>query len=115
VKYGCRFDRPFWRARLQDAWGEAPIAWHYGARRCGKATLAEKLVESETLFVHCDLPTTEELVRDPQMYFKGCKKPTIVFDEIQQLQDPSRVLKIGADPFSKIENSGHRFFNADGR
>lgn len=115
MKYGCRFDRPFWRARLQDAWGEAPIAWHCGARRCGKATLAEKLVESETLFVHCDLPTTEELVRDPQMYFKGCKKPTIVFAEIQQLQDPSRVLKIGADPFSKIENSGHRFFNAGGR
>ncbi|MBL8692558.1 MAG: ATP-binding protein [Planctomycetes bacterium] len=95
-------DRPFWKERLQQAWSEAPIAWLCGVRRCGKTTLAESLGESETLFVNCDLPATEELVRDPQMFFKGCKKPAIVFDEIHQLPDPSRVLKIGADLFPKL-------------
>ncbi|MCB1128938.1 MAG: DUF4143 domain-containing protein, partial [Verrucomicrobiae bacterium] len=41
----------------------------------------------------------EDMVRDPQLFYRGCSKPVVVFDEIHQLRDPARVLKIGADGF----------------
>src|SRR5512136_1715858 len=43
------------------------------------------------------------MVRDPQVFFRGCSKPVVVFDEIHQLRDPARVLKIGADGFPKLK------------
>ena len=43
------------------------------------------------------------MVRDPQVFFRGCSKPVVVFDEIHQLRDPARVLKIGADVFPKLK------------
>lgn len=39
------------------------------------------------------------MLRDPQVFFRDCGKPVVVFDEIHQLADPARVLKIGADGF----------------
>jgi predicted AAA+ superfamily ATPase len=96
--------RPFWEKRIHDAWREVPIAWLAGVRRSGKTTLAQSLGSSnETLYVNCDLPITEDRVRDPQLFFKNCEKPIVVFDEIHQLSDPSRVLKIGADLFPNLK------------
>jgi len=95
--------RPFWRQRIEQAWRAAPIAWLCGVRRCGKTTLAESLGPEGLLYVNCDLPAVEELVRDPPMFFRGCAQPVVVFDEIHQLRDPARVLKIGADAFPKIK------------
>jgi predicted AAA+ superfamily ATPase len=94
--------RPFWLRRITSAWQEAPIAWLCGVRRCGKTVLAESLGPEQTLFVNCDLPSAEDMVRDPQVFFRSCKKPVVVFDEIHQLRDPARVLKIGADLFPKL-------------
>jgi hypothetical protein len=94
--------RPFWSQRITTAWQEAPIAWLCGVRRCGKTVLAESLGPEQTQLVNCDLPSAEDMVRDPQVFFRSCKKPVVVFDEIHQLRDPARVLKIGADLFPKL-------------
>jgi len=42
------------------------------------------------------------MVRDPALFYRNCSKPVVVFDEIHQLRDPSRVLKVGADMFPRI-------------
>ena len=97
------FNRPFWQRRLEQAWRDAPIAWLCGVRRSGKTTLAASLGSKRTLYVNCDLPTTEDMVRDPQVFFRSVGKPVVVFDEIHQLRDPARVLKIGADGFPKLK------------
>jgi predicted AAA+ superfamily ATPase len=96
-------ERPFWQRRIEDAWREAPIAWLCGVRRGGKTTLAESLGPKRTLYVNCDLPAVEDMVRDPQVFFRSVDRPVVVFDEIHQLRDPARVLKIGADRFPKVK------------
>lgn len=96
------FDRPFWQQRLELAWREAPIAWLAGVRRVGKTTLAQSLGAGRALYVNCDLPVVEDMVRDPQLFFRGCDRPIVIFDEIHQLRDPSRVLKVGADLFPHL-------------
>ena len=95
--------RPFWLQRIEEAWRLAAIAWLCGVRRCGKTTLAESLGAERTLYLNCDLSTVEDMVRDPQLFFRGCAKPVVVFDEIHQLRDPARVLKIGADGFPNLK------------
>lgn len=94
--------RPFWQRRIESSWREAPIAWLCGVRRSGKTTLAESLGPERLLYLDCDLPSVEEMVRDPQLFYRGCSRPIVVFDEIHQLRDPARVLKIGADLFPKL-------------
>ena len=96
-------ERAFWQQRIEKAWREAPITWLCGVRRSGKTTLAKSLGKEHVLFVNCDLPTAEDMVRDPQVFFRGCSKPIVVFDEIHQLRDPARVLKIGADDFPTLK------------
>ena len=95
-------DRPFWLKRVESAWKDAPIVWLSGVRRVGKTTLAQGLGVDRMLYVNCDLPATEDMVRDPALFYRNCHKPVVVFDEIHQLRDPSRVLKIGADMFPKL-------------
>ena len=97
------YPRPFWLQRIEQAWQEAPIAWLCGVRRCGKTTLAEALGGERALFVNCDLPSVEDMVRDPQLFYRSCTRPVVVFDEIHQLRDPARILKIGADVFPKLK------------
>ncbi len=95
--------RTFWQQRIEDAWREAPIAWLCGVRRCGKTTLAKSMGAERIRYINCDLPAVEDMVRDPQVFFRGCTKPVVVFDEIHQLRDPARVLKIGADEFPELK------------
>jgi uncharacterized protein len=95
-------DRPFWLGRIESAWKDAPVVWLSGVRRVGKTTLARSLGADRTLYVNCDLPAVEDMVRDPGLFYSNCQKPVVVFDEIHQLRDPSRVLKIGADMFPQV-------------
>ncbi|MEW6683493.1 MAG: ATP-binding protein [Nitrospirota bacterium] len=94
--------RPFWQARIESAWREAPIVWLSGVRRSGKTTLAQSLGAEQTFYVNCDLPAVEDMVRDPVLFYRNCPKPAVIFDEIHQLRDPSRVLKVGADLFPHL-------------
>jgi predicted AAA+ superfamily ATPase len=94
-------DRPLWQARLTAAWKQAPIVWLTGPRRVGKTVLARSLPDAE--FLNCDLPSTADRLRDPETYFRSVRHRTVIFDEIHQLPDPSRLLKIGADDFPRLK------------
>lgn len=95
-------DRPYWQSRIQDAWREAPIVWLSGVRRSGKTTLASSLPSEGVLHLDCDLPSTAAVVADPELFYRSCGKSVVVFDEIHQIPDPSRLLKIAADHFPGI-------------
>lgn len=97
-------ERPHWKKRIENAWKEVPVVWLSGVRRSGKTTLAQGLREpKEILYINCDLPVTEDRVRDPELFFRSCEKPVVVFDEVHQLSDPSRLLKVGADLFPQLK------------
>jgi len=93
--------RPFWTDRLVAAWKQAPIVWLTGPRRAGKTVLAQSLPGAE--FFNCDLPSVAERLRDPESFFRSVKKKFVVLDEVHQLPDPSRLLKIGADAFPQLK------------
>jgi uncharacterized protein len=93
--------RPFWTDRLVAAWKQASIVWLTGPRRAGKTVLAQSLPHAE--FLNCDLPSVAERLRDPESFFRSVKKKFVVLDEVHQLPDPSRLLKIGADAFAKLK------------
>lgn len=92
--------RPFWQERLARSWQRAPIVWLTGVRRIGKTTLAKQLEHAE--FLNCDLPSTARRVEDPELFFRTLEARTVVFDEIHQLPDPSRILKIAADEYPHL-------------
>jgi predicted AAA+ superfamily ATPase len=93
-------DRPFWTERLADGWKQAAIVWLTGPRRTGKTVLAQSLPDA--VFLNCDLPGVAERLRDPESFYRSVGKRLVVFDEVHQLPDPSRLLKIGADEFPKL-------------
>ena len=88
------FPRPFWLQRIEQAWAAAPIAWLCGVRRCGKTTLAESLGQDRAVYINCDLPTVEDRVRDPQVFFQSCTKPVVVFDEIHHGGSQTEIVKM---------------------
>ncbi len=93
--------RPFWINRIQSAWKKAPVVWLSGIRRVGKTTLASELDGAELL--NCDLPSTQRLLADPEAFYRSLDKDVVIFDEVHQLPDPSRLLKIGADVFPHLK------------
>jgi len=95
-------ERPYWVRRIEESWQEAPIVWLAGVRRAGKSTLALSLGPERVNYINCDLPVVEDMIRDPEFFYKNCEKPIVVFDEIHQLKDPARVLKVGADGFPHL-------------
>jgi predicted AAA+ superfamily ATPase len=95
--------RDFWINRLRQVWERVPIAWLAGVRRVGKTVLVRSLPEAECLYVNCDLPRTSQAVADPEFFFHQVKQPVVIFDEIHQLPDPTRLLKIGADVFPRLK------------
>lgn len=94
-------ERPFWLQRMEHAWRQVPILWLSGVRRVGKTVLAKSLPEAE--FVNCDLPSSAEQLANPERYFRTRTKPLLILDEVHQLPDPSRLLKIAADAFPDLK------------
>ncbi len=93
--------RPLWNQRLFAGWQKASIIWLTGPRRVGKTVLAQSLSGAE--FLNCDLPAVAERLRDPEMFYRTSQCDLVIFDEVHQLPDPSRLLKIGADEFPKLK------------
>ena len=94
-------ERPLWNERLTAAWKQASIVWLTGPRRAGKTVLAQSIPDAE--FLNCDLPSVAERLHDPESFFRAVRKRVVIFDEVHQLPDPSRLLKIGADAFPKLK------------
>jgi predicted AAA+ superfamily ATPase len=94
-------NRTLWSARLAAAWRQAPIVWLTGVRRTGKTVLARSV--SDATFLNCDLPSVAERLRDPESFLASLQHPVVVLDEVHQLPDPSRVLKIAADAFPRLK------------
>ncbi len=92
-------ERSFWIEKIKNAWKSVSIVWLSGVRRVGKTTLARFFEKEGALYLNCDLPSAKEMTLDPEIFYKNCKNKIIIFDEIHQLPDPSRILKIGADVF----------------
>lgn len=86
--------------RLERAWQEVPLVWLAGVRRAGKTVLAKEFSDSE--FLNCDLPGEVWRLEDPEAFFKSVRKPLVVLDEVHQLPDPSRILKIATDAFPHL-------------
>lgn len=95
--------RPFWLNRIELSWQEAPIVWLAGVRRVGKTTLAQSLGPERIAYINCDLPITHDILADPELFYRNCSAPVVVFDEVHQLRDPSIVMKIGADHFPHLK------------
>ncbi len=93
-------ERPFWQGRILDTWKKVPIAWLTGVRRAGKTVLATSLPDATHL--NCDLPSAARQLTDPESFFATVATPRLLLDEVHQLADPSRVLKIAADAFPKL-------------
>lgn len=92
--------RGLWLKELEASFKRASICWLSGVRRVGKTTLARALPDA-TLF-NCDLPDVAARLEDPVRFFKSVETPRIVLDEVHQLPDPARLLKIAADEFPKL-------------
>ncbi|MBI4954007.1 MAG: ATP-binding protein [Myxococcales bacterium] len=92
--------RPYWHGRLHAAWRRAPIVWLSGVRRVGKTTLAKSIPGA--LYLNCDLPSTAEHLADPERFLRSVDAAVVVLDEVHQLPDPSRLLKIAADEHPKL-------------
>ena len=93
--------RPVWIERINNAWRAASIVWLAGPRRTGKTVLAQAIHNS--MFLNCDLPSVAERMQEPETFFRSVEKQIIIFDEVHQLVDPSRVLKIAADSFPHLK------------
>lgn len=93
--------RSSWIDRINRAWKASSVVWLSGVRRVGKTTLARQLPGVELL--NCDLPSTYRRLEDPERFLASFEGDAIVFDEIHQLADPSRLLKIAADEFSHLK------------
>lgn len=73
--------------------------WLSGVRRVGKTTLARSLAGQ---YLNCDLPSVARQLEDPERFFATSEGPVVIFDEIHQLADPARILKIAADEFGHL-------------
>ncbi len=71
-----------------------------GVRRVGKTVLAKEFDDSE--FLNCNLPGEVWRLEDPEAFFKSVRKPLMILDEVHQLPDPSRILKIATDAFPHL-------------
>lgn len=100
VKSVFVISRAFWINRIQRSWQRARIVWLTGVRRVGKTTLARAIPDA--VYLNCDLPRTARELEEPERFFRSLSTPILILDEVHQLDDPSRVLKIAADAFPEL-------------
>lgn len=76
-------------------------------RRAGKTILTKRALaeinNDEERSFNCDLPSVAKRCADPEQLLKALPPGIVVFDEVHQLPDPSRLLKIAADQFPELK------------
>jgi hypothetical protein len=95
-------ERSSWIKRIEETWEEAPIVWLSGVKGVGKTTLIEGLGTQRTLRVDCDPARSAHIALDPELFFRACDRPVVVFDDVLRLPDAIKVLKTGADLFREL-------------
>ncbi|MBI1731491.1 MAG: ATP-binding protein [Gammaproteobacteria bacterium] len=107
--------RPFWTARIEDAWKRRNVVWLSGIRRVGKTVLCRSLPDIE--YFDCELPRTRRAMEDPQAFLDDIRGKRVVLDEIHRLDNPSQLLKIAADhyPDLKVIATGSSTLSASGK
>lgn len=96
------FERPFWVKKIKDCWKKRPIVWLSGVRQVGKTTLSKMFDGS--VYLNCDLPSVARQIEDPESFYDELDEGTIIiFDEVHRIQDPSLLLKIGADNYPHLK------------
>ena len=108
--------RPFWVDRIETLWRSRNIVWLAGARRLGKTVLGRQIPEAQVF--NCDLPSVRERLADPELFYATLgPHRRIVLDEVHRAEDPSGLLKIGADehPGVRILATGSSTLHASAR
>jgi hypothetical protein len=108
--------RPFWVDRIETLWQSRNIVWLAGARRLGKTVLGRQFPEAQVF--NCDLPSVRERLADPELFYGSLAADCrIVLDEVHRAEDPSGLLKIGADehPGVRILATGSSTLHASAR
>ena len=108
--------RPFWVERIETLWRSRNIVWLAGARRLGKTVLSRQLPKVQVF--NCDLPSVRERLADPELFYATLAPDRrIVLDEVHRAEDPSGLLKIGADehPGVRILATGSSTLHASAR
>jgi hypothetical protein len=93
--------RPFWKERLEKAWGEKNVVWLTGLRRVGKTSLCKSLDDVE----YFDLELTSirsDIEANPEQFLEMKRGKRIILDEIHRLANPSEILKIAADHYPEV-------------
>lgn len=67
----------------------------------GKTTLSRSVQNAE--YFNCDLPEVADQLEQPARFFAARGKPRIILDEVHQLSDPARLLKIAADEYPRLQ------------
>lgn len=94
--------RTHWIQKIQELWQQRGIVWLSGVRRVGKTVLCGQIEEGR--YFNCDLPSTQRQMADPEFFLS--QQPddaTIILDEVHRLDEPTVLLKIGADVFPDMK------------
>ncbi len=92
--------RQAWIERVEAAWTERPVLWLAGVRRVGKTCLGQSLPDVE--YFDCELPRVRRQMEDPEGFWASLGRRRVVLDEVHRLPNPSELLKIAADHFSRL-------------
>ena len=94
--------RSLWLHRIRQAWSRRSIVWLSGVRRVGKTSLARMLPDA--VYMNCDLPSNLRALEDPELFLDNqAPGSVVIFDEVHNLDDPSRLLKIAADEYPHLK------------
>ena len=92
--------RRFWIGRIIEGWQRRNLIWLSGVRRVGKTFLCKSISGVE--YFDCELPRVRRLMEEPEGFWDELRGRTVVLDEVHRLDNPSELLKIGADHYPDI-------------
>jgi predicted AAA+ superfamily ATPase len=108
-------ERAYWHQLLEKNWQEKSVIWLSGIRRSGKTFICKSLPNIE--YFDCELPSTRNLLSNPELFLKKIGNKRIILDEIHRISNPSELLKIAADhyPETKIIATGSSTLGASAK